>query len=421
MLTAMKMIAVPFVRAAIRLVFIFSILPFLYLLKPYRRVVLHKLIYNRIGHLAGNSDFALRQRQISAIPPNEIHIFVSGPPVNRQLFKMLQRHLIIFESAWLIRLFFIIEDTLRKTPFYEPDTWQEFDCLYEIATTQRTLFFSAEEECRGQQALEMMGIGSSDWFVCVHSRDSLYLQETNPSGDWNYHDYRDCSIANYLPAMNEITARGGYVLRMGALVSEPLEHQGNPMIIDYASDHRSDFMDIYATAKCRFFLGSTGGLFNVAWVFDVPIAHANMTPLSVLPFRSGDLFIPKLLRNTESHELIDLNTAFAHGLFNPQNPRLFTSDYYKNINMEFVENSSDEILALTREMFSKLDHSKVNPAVRSYQKAYKARFLSHIDDWNLVGDISWYFLKKHIKIIDLGISLPDIEVPQTASEMILER
>lgn len=392
-----------------QLIFVCVILPGLHLIKPYRKIIIRKLPYNRIGHLSGNADFELRLRQISDPRPNEILVFISGPPVNRQLLDMLKRHLVILEGYWLIRALFAVEGLLKKTPFYELDTWVEYDCLREITAAHATLTFTEQEEKKGREALREMGIGDNDWFVCVHARDSQYLAETSPDLEWAYHDYRDCSIKNYLPAMQHITEQGGYVLRMGSVVSEALEDTGNPRIIDYASKHRSEFMDIFASAKCRFFLGSTGGLFNVAWVFDVPVAHANMTPLSVLPFRQEDIFIPKLLRRKSDHQPINLEDAHKTGLFDPTIRRLFTTEYYDVMDLEFFENSPDEILSLTQEMFAKLDGREVSKSNQELQSAYKSKFMSHIPGFDLVGEISWNFLRNHQDVTGLKFPIDPVD------------
>ena len=51
-------------------------------------------------------------------------------------------------------------------------------------------------------------------------------------------------------------------------------------VIDYAnSQYRSDFMDIYLTSKCEFFISSGGGLDGVAVIFDKPILYINYVPI----------------------------------------------------------------------------------------------------------------------------------------------
>lgn len=61
---------------------------------------------------------------------------------------------------------------------------------------------------------------------------------------------------------------------MGVIVKEAL-NTTNPMIIDYATKSSTDFLDIYLGAKCRFFLGSTGGINAVPRIFQRPVAYVN--------------------------------------------------------------------------------------------------------------------------------------------------
>ena len=158
--------------------------------------------------------------------------------------------------------------------------------------------FTPEEEQRGRAALQELGIPESAPFVGFHSRDSAYLDAAapeTPETDWRYHDYRDSSIQHYLPAAEELTRRGYFAIRMGAIVKEPLR-SANPMIIDYAMKGRTDFLDIYLGATCRFFLGNTAGIYAVPDAFRRPIAYANYIPLEYAhTWGDGSLFIPKKL------------------------------------------------------------------------------------------------------------------------------
>ena len=108
-------------------------------------------------------------------------------------------------------------------------------------------FTDAEEEL-GWQKLAAMGIGKHDKFVCFHARDSAYLESARPRneekyGDWRWQDYRDSSIVAYMPAVERLAEIGYFAIRMGKVVKDRLEVE-NPRIIDYASFHHSDFMDV---------------------------------------------------------------------------------------------------------------------------------------------------------------------------------
>ena len=95
-----------------------------------------------------------------------------------------------------------------------------------------------------------MGIGADDWFVCMHARDTSYLREWRPeyADAWDKVDFKNASIESYVKAAEYIAAQGGFVLRYGAVVEKPFPVTDNPRIIDYATKHRSDFMDIFLAA-----------------------------------------------------------------------------------------------------------------------------------------------------------------------------
>jgi len=95
------------------------------------------------------------------------------------------------------------------------------------------LKFTPDEEKLGQDTLNKFGIQKNDNFVCFTNRESAYLDKMYPRDNWDYHNYRDSDIKNYIPAMEEMARRGYFVLRMGSVVKEPLDII-NPRIIDYA-------------------------------------------------------------------------------------------------------------------------------------------------------------------------------------------
>ena len=72
------------------------------------------------------------------------------------------------------------------------------------------LTFPADVEERGWQAFASTGMRRADWFVALHVRE-------RGQSRWrtDIHDIRNADIATYLPAINEVTKRGGWVIRMG--------------------------------------------------------------------------------------------------------------------------------------------------------------------------------------------------------------
>jgi len=220
-----------------------------------------------------------------------------------------------------------------------------------LAMTPPHLSFTEEEEAEGQAAIRAMGIPEGAIVVAFHSRDSAYLKQSLPHVDWSGHDLRDASIENYIPAIDQLTRRGYYCLRMGAVVQEPMI-QANPMIIDYAAQHRSDFMDIYIAAKCGFFLGSQSGLEQVsAMVFRRPIVYVNWLTLEIVnSWGPEDLTILKHLVNEEDGRQLGFREIMESGV-----GRLANKYDFEQRGIVAIENTPQEIADVVLELEQRLN------------------------------------------------------------------
>ena len=64
------------------------------------------------------------------------------------------------------------------------------------------------------------------------NRSQRYLDEVyNFNVNFSYHSYRNNSIDSYVPAAEELTKLGYYVIRMGHLVGVKIKHQINKSLI----------------------------------------------------------------------------------------------------------------------------------------------------------------------------------------------
>ncbi len=378
----------------VRVLFIIVGLPVLFILEPLWKIRFGLVYTNRIGHLAGNTDILLRKQQIGDTDPKTINILAGVNPANRQLYEMFKRHLPIYESKGLTRILFYLRPLIRRTRFWEPMEWNDPD--YRIFNEGKaTLVFTDEEEKRGRLFLSGLGIGEDDWFVCMHDRDPAYLDAYMPTEKelWRARDFRNCSIDNYMKAAEYITSKGGFVIRMGAIVDKPLSGGRNSKIIDYATTHRSDFLDIYLPAKCRFFLGSDSGLFVVSAIFDVPIALANNPFILLSPFRRDDLFILKITKEKKSSKKLTFDEALSLGFYNNRAENPFFDEH------EMIENSPDEIFELTQEMLESLEGQKSSRLDTSVRDYYWQKYISEIPHSELSGHLGARFASKYKNLI----------------------
>lgn len=346
--------------------FLFSILFFVKIIAR-KKIIFLGITANRIGHLAAETELFLRRLNdgIKYKKDNAIYIGVClyFPISNRQLLNMYKRHLLIIENKIFAR---IIDTWIKHTQFYIQLPYQ-VDEYYEFNKIKSILFFIPREIDKGKNILTKMGINGNSWFVCFHSRDSKYLGKGS-----EYHNYRDSNINNYLMAAEYIVEQGGYAIRIGSIVDKPLPKKRHPHILDYALDCRSDFMDIYLLSHCKFLLGNTAGIFVVSSIFNVPVACANWVPLGHTPLRKGDLFIPKKLYSIKKEKYLSYKEII---LLNYE--RYFESDKYKNANISVIENTSEEILDLTKEMHMRLNNDYKSDQELSIQKRYRSLFEPH--------------------------------------------
>jgi putative glycosyltransferase (TIGR04372 family) len=300
---------------------------------------------DRLGHLC-LAELFFRKRNAGLLDKYCLRIFwhyseKTDQPANRQIFAMISRVEPVRRSRWLYRLTAL--RCLKNSRFVEhtpriPWEYRGFEHL------PPGLSFTPQEIERGRRKLAQMGLGPDDWSVCFHNRDSSYLNKTYPGSDWTYHDHRDHSVGNMTPAMRYVAEKGGFVFRMGAAVAEPLRAK-HSRIIDYATNFRSDFMDVFLMSRCRYAVCGDSGLYVAAMAFNVPVAAVNFVPtrtLSRLPFKT---VIPKRLHWRDSGAELNLEEIEKIGA-----GRFKHHQDYDKAGVELRENSPEEILALTEEM-----------------------------------------------------------------------
>lgn len=208
-----------------------------------------------------------------------------------------------------------------------------------------------EERQKGWEILARWGIPNDIRFICIHVRDSAYLDTIHNYAtrqQWAYHDFRDADIKTYLPAMEWLTTQGFYVIRLGAIVKETLETD-NRMIIDYAgSDKRSDFMDMFLLENCNFLIGTASGITQAATVLGTRVLATNWAHCEYLTcFRPGDKFIHK------HHSMGGIELSFRD-ILESGIGRAIRTEVYEKAGVELIDNMPEELLGSVKEMVSQL-------------------------------------------------------------------
>ncbi|MBI4061179.1 MAG: TIGR04372 family glycosyltransferase [Elusimicrobia bacterium] len=343
------------------------------LLEPWRRVRVGMLPFERIGHQSINLEIVLRRLASDPSQARVLPVFLAGPPANQQLLDMAARKVCINKSPWARQIFLhgllpLISGGRFHEDFevflgYQSPFWN---------SAPPQFVFTAQEEERGRRLLASMGVPEGAPFICFMARDTAYLDKFHPHktrAQWSYHDYRNCSAENFLLAAERLAEKGIYSLRMGAAVEKPLPRAGDK-IIDYASLHRSDFGDIYLTARCKFFLGSEAGFTAVPGCFNVPTCGANMVPIAWALPAPKDIYIVKKHLDLRENRLMRFSEVVAAGA-----DHFLSSDKFRDAGIGVVENTPEEIAGLAEEMNARIDGTWTpGPEDEELQKRYFSLF-----------------------------------------------
>lgn len=352
-------------RRVLRLVLACALAPvvlFIRAIRPIRLIRFGSFDSRRMGHSAMEPELQLLLRDAGVHPPRSLDVFFWQTPVaNHQLQRIWSR----VPALRVSRLSYYLDLVNRIIPgggaHQMPNLWHFWPVSardggqrvprLSMRSPSRLAFTTAEEQ-QGRAALEKMGLPRDAPFVCFNARDSGFLEATQPDTNWSYHDYRDADIHNYLPAIDELTRRGYFGIRMGAFVKTALQSR-NPSIVDYATCCRTEFMDVFLSGTCRFLINDTSGLMSVAMVFRRPLVLVNVVPIAHFgPYNFEDraLFIPKKLWLRSEGRFLTFREILGSEISG-----YFSSDDYERAAIDVVENTRDEILAVAVEMAERLE------------------------------------------------------------------
>jgi len=211
----------------------------------------------------------------------------------------------------------------------------------------------------GKNLMRELGIPENKQYVCLGVKESAYYESVTPESGYGQdlshqaNDSRNVDIANYMLAATELANLGNYVIRMGSVVTTPLPHKRHKLIIDYATDARSELGDVILGRGCKFsFCGASGH-----WVFS---ACSNIAAIYgdiyELGYRNDmrsqgykHIWILRLLQSTKNSKLIPFREMAAGG------QKWADDKVLASLGLEPIPNTPEEILDAVIEMNDWID------------------------------------------------------------------
>ena len=331
--------------------FIFPILLlFIFLIRamaPIYLVRLKELYSHRFGHFCIEPEIYLARQSLAVNKRRGIDLFCLDalPVSNRHLARMWSREMHFLS---------VIRPLIRVNRMFPG--WQKHEVPWddifgqsdELKKTEPFLKFTEAESIYGERKLRDILGSRNGPIVCVFNRDSTYLSQHAPYRSWDYHDYRDSDIETYIPAMEWLAEQGYVVFRMGAIVNKPLPDNLHPNIIDYATLHRSEFLDIYIPFKCSFLLVATSGPSTLGNVFRRPQAYINAAPFlttTIPKANPNELVIPKLYFSDRTQKHLSIEEIIELGA-----EKFDKGEQFQALGIRLVDNDEADILTVAQEI-----------------------------------------------------------------------
>ena len=239
---------------------------------------------------------------------------------------------------------------LKRTPFYQPLGLSNNE-FFEFNNGKPSISFTQDEIQRGRELLKNMNVDmDNDNYVCIFARDNAFLDRTMPHNNWGHHDRRNSDIDSFIEAIKFLIEKGLTVIRVGSIVQKPISYS-HPRLIDYPlSEHQCEFLDVFLIGTCKFFLGASSGISDVAIPFDIPRLNVDMAEFGIAPTGKKCLYIPKKHKYTKTGQYLHFKEAFVIKLKQ-------YSINFQELGLELEDNSPDDILKATEEMLARLEGS----------------------------------------------------------------
>jgi len=297
------------------------------------------------------------------------------------------------------------------------ELWLQFVQKFSGKVSDYKFELTEEEIHKGQELRTQLNIPQTAKIVTLHVREPGFLTGEK----FQYNNYRDANISNYISAITYLIRRGYYVVRLGDKSMQTISSSSSQFIDAPHHLNYSDFFDLYFVATSDFYIGVPSGPSTVAAGFHIPQLMTNVPPESTICGFEKDLYVFKHCYSHQLGRCLSYEEMVTSQLADYNRAHL-----YQESGIELLENTPSDLLAATIEMKARIDGNydknneiaKINKRVKNIQK--KAHILrGHIEKENrypyipLYGlylsnaQISLEYIRRHPDF--LGHEWPEIE------------
>jgi putative glycosyltransferase (TIGR04372 family) len=209
--------------------------------------------------------------------------------------------------------------------------------------------FTNEEIDFGEKFLKSIGVRRGQKIVCYATRTASYYSGLQKSGvKLKLQTIRNPDESVYLDVAKTLHDRGYFVIRMGKNLDTEVPQMYIDCVVDYASNSRSDFLDMYLLSKCDFLLNGCTGMVLFRGILNLPTVSADLY-LVQKNFYYCDIDIFQKVWLVRENRLATVGEMVAMG------DSFSDERHQERLGVRLVKNTAEEILAACDEMEARLN------------------------------------------------------------------
>ena len=374
----------------------FSLLVFLIirLLSPIKIIKFGLMNSHRIGHFSIEWEIFYH----SVIEKKNEYLILSFHKEISNIFfaKMIKKKVKIYPTKF-VKLIQVLNNSYLGNKKHEINFHEYIhDKSNKLINFSPSLKFTEKEIQKGEKILSKF---EKKKIVCLLCRDGKYLSEKYNLDDSK--NIRNTDVNDLTESLKELEKKNYLIFRMGKNVEKKLSYTSEN-VIDYAnSDFRSDFMDIYLTSKCDFFISTGGGLDGIAIIFNKSVLYINYIPVGEWPVGSDKfLFSYKKYFDENEKKYLSLSKIFENNLAY----KYIKENELNKMGFSLRNMDSNELKDAVLEMEKYHKNIKISDEQKIFKKKFALLIKKYPSDKNYFGNIfptiSNNFLKKNPFFLD---------------------
>jgi putative glycosyltransferase (TIGR04372 family) len=267
------------------------------------------------------------------------------------------------------------------------DLWEvQSDPMWVAASP--SVEFTKEEESEGAKFLAIHGLEKNKYICYTVRTESYYLARQKEGVVVKPQTLRNPSESPYIEVAESLNQLGFPVVRMGKDLSSKLDKHRQSWILDYATEYRSDFLDVYLMKYCKYaYVGNTGIVW-LRWLFNLPNVHGESYEIRRNQIK-GDLFLLQRV-------WLERKNRFATFKEMLLMPGYSEEKHQERLGVRLVKNTAEEIKDVCDEMNARIDGTWVTTAEdEELQRRYQDLIVKYsvMQTWNGGGRIGAQFLR----------------------------